>query len=336
MKHSLLISLSFFTLSLFSQPIITSYVNPTIGTTDLANSYDASLYTEGPSGANVTWDFSSISSIGSASVDWKDPSSNTNSGQFSGTNIIGDQPGGIFFAKSNGSEWTMVGSILSGIVIDNYSADPRELLKFPLTYQTVYNETFDGTQDNGTLSYDRGGTIKIEGDGYGTLILPYGTITNVLRVKVTTIYSDIYLGTTIADYEDVSYQWYHGANKYFLLSWGYLDASVGGGSPIRSYIGNFLDQTSVGIEDNSFKHFAFSMAPNPARNQIEIKFDSDSRENMSLEIFDMTGRNVMTKTIAENVGEVNEIIDVGNLKRGLYSVILKYNDGILSQKLIIE
>jgi gingipain R len=74
---------------------------------------------------------------------------------------------------------------------------------------------------------------------------------------------------------------------------------------------------------------SFQVYPNPSRGEIKI---NGITNNTQLEIFDLKGSLMKKELINEN-----NIIDVSNLRNGIYFIKLRTNtDLIFTQKLIIE
>lgn len=89
----------------------------------------------------------------------------------------------------------------------------------------------------------------------------------------------------------------------------YLAAFTGG----RIY--KIKDNTPVSIEDNYFD--SFSMFPNPAHNLLSIK--SASENLLKVELFDITGKLIMTHTGNQ---QLETTIDITTLKSGIYIVAI--------------
>ena len=69
--------------------------------------------------------------------------------------------------------------------------------------------------------------------------------------------------------------------------------------------------------------------PVPANDQITIPF-SDLRTNATLEVYDVTGRSVMQKNIANGTTQVT--LDVAGLGAGLYRYALRTAEGLGAAK----
>lgn len=280
------------------------------------------------SGANQTWDFSGITGSSTA-MNAINPSAAQDPSTFPLANVVESYSGSELYMLSSATEYTQVGNYIPGQLRMTYT-DPRENLKFPLTYQTIYNETFQGNLVNLTANqtFARGGTVEILADGYGELILPYTTVNNVLRLKVTSIYEDEYLGTPIYSYIEVYYLWYNLTNHSYIA--GYNELSANGSLVATNAI--ILDQTSYVTSINdiaSNEQFKLSYYPNPAINSITLDNVQDIK---SISIVDLKGQSVKTITGIEN----NQIVDLSDLNSGMYFINYISNDASFMDKLIIK
>ena len=75
--------------------------------------------------------------------------------------------------------------------------------------------------------------------------------------------------------------------------------------------------------------------PNPSRTYLNIYLELPSKENINIELIDFNGK--VLKTI-EKQDFINEYIyfDTSNLSAGIYTLIIKTNQGILNKKIIIN
>lgn len=99
-------------------------------------------------------------------------------------------------------------------------------------------------------------------------------------------------------------------------------------------VGNFLDAVSVCLEQpagvTELISDSESLAyPNPANENISIKFENDAKDNFSLNVYDQQGR--LVKTMNEIT--TNEVkLEKGNLNSGLYFFTLTSNQKNLQGK----
>ena len=99
--------------------------------------------------------------------------------------------------------------------------------------------------------------------------------------------------------------------------------------------------TWTNIEEPVLHETPVSAYPNPFSRQVNIKFQTDQKSVVSLDIFDLTGRNVMTLVDEElNVGVHtylwNADSETGqNVQPGIYFYSLRVGDQVTSRKLVL-
>ncbi len=87
-------------------------------------------------------------------------------------------------------------------------------------------------------------------------------------------------------------------------------------------------------EDKIVSTNSFSMYPNPAATQVTLAYTMEL-EGATLEIYDLTGRNIAKKALSSSDKKVTLAID--SYPVGLYMLVVKQADTILWQhKLIIK
>jgi hypothetical protein len=282
------------------------------------------------SGANQTWDLSSASGT-SGSFVYKSLANSSQPTIFPNANLVESSldGSGETYYNSSSSELTMEGNYASGILEMIYT-DKREYLHFPITYNDVFNDTFSGTLQNfiSNQSFDRSGSTETKADGYGTLILPYTTINNVLRIRYTSQYQDNYMGFTIAMYNDTTYSWYNATNRNIVAS-----VSVGycNGSLYSSEV-TYMEQgdLNVGINDSKTNTQDISFYPNPAKNYIIVENKSD--KTVPLNIYDIKGK--LVKTVDSK--DLQKTVDISNLSVGIYFIKYTIGNDSYTKKMIVE
>lgn len=168
-----------------AQPVI-QYANLTPNGTSFALHLGISAGTSDPlpNGANVTWDFSSATlQMNVGTMTWVDPASTPQGASFPASNKAQKVvlPSGTTYNYFN-AQPTQLDQLADGVGSggEDIYTDPKTPLIFPFNYQDSYVDTYnDGTPESTTRSYT----------GYGTVILPTGTYTNV--VKMTNSSGDI-------------------------------------------------------------------------------------------------------------------------------------------------
>lgn len=278
-------------------------------------------------GANQTWDFSSATGASSA-FSYIPLSSSLEPATYPLANIVESASGAENYYASSTSKYTIEGQLMPGVIRAIYT-DSREFLKFPITYNDVFNETFSGTVENiaAGQTFIRSGTIEIKADGYGTLILPYCTVNDVLRIITVSNYIDNYNGTPIASYLDTIYTWYNAttntciANKTVIYVNGVLSLSQA----------THIEQSSFinGINDLQIANDQISFYPNPAHNYITIK---NSDNIISINIHNIKGKLVKTA----NIHNGTQQISISDLNPGIYFINYTTKSYNYTKKLIVE
>lgn len=107
---------------------------------------------------------------------------------------------------------------------------------------------------------------------------------------------------------------------------------------INSAFGFHIEAIDVGVE--SINEFGFSVEqnhPNPFSNQTTVDYKLTSTSNVNLQVFDITGKSVMTINEGiKNAGEHKVIIDGTNLKAGVYYYTFRTDAGQVTKKMLIQ
>ncbi len=277
-------------------------------------------------GANQTWDFSAVTGT-STPANYINLANSSLPTTFPTSNIVESSQGGENYLFSSNSTFAYEGHYAPNVMEVIYS-DKREILKFPITYNDVYNETFEGTVNSSGSIFNRSGSIEIKADGYGDLTLPYTTVNNVLRVRSILNYNDLESGVLIASYTDTIYSWYNIGTKNYIASAHTVYVS---GFQLTSQI-SYIEQSDIVLDvANSNQAFnQISFYPNPATDYLVL--NNTATEEISVNIYDIRGSLVKSVVISGGMKKLN----IGNLNPGMY--FLKYNKGNIShtEKLIIE
>ncbi len=289
---------------------------------------------ESSTGANQTWDFSNFTPNTNSEVEFQfsDASSSSYASLFPTSNLYVFNP-----ASPNYESFILAdqdGYRLTGTTTYDQSTtltitEGWHILKFPMTYNTTYTDSLNGhVSGNSTLSYTRRGNTIMTADGYGSLVLPYGTVDNVLRVKIERTYADYTISTSIPsiEYTEISHYYYSEENRHFIALTNELTVS---GFTVQSVLQYQTEATLTTLGTNDFiPNQELSLYPNPAINQFTVK---NIEENSTIEIVDINGR--IVKTITQNT---NNAIDITELTSGYYMVQINGNHGKTVKKLVIK
>lgn len=165
-----------------AQPVL-EYANVQL----MGTSYAVHLVTDPGSsdpdldGANVTWDFSSAAlELNAGTASFVAPSTTPYAGDYPSSNLAQAVvlPGGTNYNYFNltSTQLDMLGEGIGGSDPTVYT-DPKTPLQFPFSYPNWFIDyyAYDGTDYSVSRAYM----------GYGTVILPIGTFTNVVKMAST-------------------------------------------------------------------------------------------------------------------------------------------------------
>lgn len=113
-----------------------------------------------------------------------------------------------------------------------------------------------------------------------------------------------------------------------------LDSYTGDGGSINSWSLN-LCNTVVALSTavNEFQNFV--LYPNPNDGSFNIKFNSNSSNDINIAVFDMRGREIFKKAY-QNTGLFEQNLQLNNVQAGIYLVNIKDGDKKIVKKIIVE
>lgn len=181
-------------------------------------------------GPDAVWDLSGIGSAGPVNLPCVDPAATSYADQFPTAGIAFDAGSLISYMRADATglyavgAWKNVGT--ESILI--HFTDESLFLPYPCTYGTSFSDPFAYTYDYSGGTVDGSGSANYEADGFGTLVMPYDTIHNVLRVAGVDTSME---GIPGLSYLTVSQQVYFfkPGIHYYLLSATQVSQSVNGG-----------------------------------------------------------------------------------------------------------
>lgn len=300
-----------------AQPILTdANTSPVVG--DVYNWVNSDFPTStGSSGVNQTWDYSSLVATNSYTENAVSPSSTSTGTYFQSSNVSLDN-GGIdsYFQTFPDSLLNEGGGSFSW---HNTYSDPEKYLTYPFTYNSSFIDHYISSFDNAGSISSIVGTDTVTADAYGTLQLPFGNLTNALRVKMVENYIQTYMGNNVS-HSIVTYSWYlPGTHQPVLILKSYSN-----GSNLAKYL-----VTSIGISDN--KGFAnISLYPNPATDRIFIE-TKNSNGDCTVSLYNTQGQELIKQQITGTKTQIN----IDDLPTGVY-IIKLVGDNLVEVRKVIK
>lgn len=192
------------------------------------------------------------------------------------------------------------------------------LISYPCTYSSSHNDYYQSTFFSGVTWY-RTGNISVTANAYGTLILPYGTFTDVIRIKVVENYQDsaYYGGSPDVRYGySEIYFWYKpGIHLYLmqLVSATYYSSFV-------SY-GVYMDQNSTGVSEYMATEIDYKIYPNPANTFTNICYNIKEPSYLRISLTDILGQEIeVLVDEMKQKGSYHEIVNLEGIDKGLYFI----------------
>jgi hypothetical protein len=285
-------------------------------------------YNQGNYGANITWDFSNIPVFPEDTfiVNVVAPLSTTLGNQFSNATVAVKNEEALYtYLKATNSSLVMLGEADNEVAL-TYS-DNKELYAFPLTFGNTTVDNYFGEASDAMFSTSIQGTITSQANAYGTLILPIGTFTNVMRITTIDSFITRFEGMGMKDsFEEVhtTHQWYAAGIHYPLLSLKTIK-DINGENTENFYLETEPTTGIVGKENT----LNVSLFPNPFTNWLFIK--TTLSHDAQISIYDITGKIVLSeKTNTLN----NTKVYVGNLLQGVYVLKVTQGDKVFAGRIM--
>lgn len=307
-KVNLAILIALLPLCAFAQPVATS-ANVSMNFTGEFYFAQADGFSPGGSGANQTWNFSGLD-LTLGGTDTSIPVAGSPfAATFPTANYLYKFEGlggtRYYYHNLSSAKYEILSMGYNGSVGDNYSPNPLTWVTFPYTFNTVFTDTYQSTDDEVATSF------TATYDAYGTLVLPTGTFTNVIRQKT------VKNGQT-------NYVWFNVSPFYPLLQ-TVLEENA---------LGIVKDTSVLGVGDDAKATFA--VWPNPTRGEIRLQCDSELHTPATVSVYDMLGNKVLEKDAAfASPGTLQ--LDLQNHSAGIYFLkISDANDRMLFTSKVIK
>jgi len=341
-------------LSLAQAPptLMASNVSPLPGDEFVIHNCVSNNVQPGTSGANTSWDFSSLSTLttqGGIDTGLAMPSISTQTYAIFPTStlaVVTPASNLVTYFIESDTKLSQDGLYVSSSEYTAYS-DPMDVLQFPLTYNNTFTDNYSGlvvyTPSGGTtLNAINNGSITVIADAYGTLTLPGASgpvvYQNVLRVHSVQTYRDsVYLfGTTsiVETYNVETYTWYtpgyHNALLVIATSTG-----PGGNSKQVSYSSRQLAGPE-GVSTLLSGNVSVNLYPNPANSELNIAYSTANSDYIHISLYDMLGREIASIANGNTQGAQTLSYNTSALTKGMYLIRFQTKDETITKKVTIQ
>ncbi len=96
--------------------------------------------------------------------------------------------------------------------------------------------------------------------------------------------------------------------------------------------------TAARLEEGETEEFAttFDAYPNPAKDFLNIAFNTEKEEGYNIQLIDVTGRVISHINGSTVIGENQYQMNLANVSNGVYFVVLKNNNSIIQKKIMVN
>lgn len=253
----------------FGQPVIGYTPQPAFGTTFTVFAINAAGVSPGNAGANQTWNFSGVQTLGQSTGTCTNPAQTPQAAFFPTATQATTFGSGNSFIKVTNTEISAVGSYDGQSVFIN--SDPEKIFQFPFAYQQTFTDPWALSYSFQGVTVNRKGTTTVTYDGYGTLVTPEITLQNVTRVKLIQDSYDVIVGEeedTIFYHQEI-YSWVRDGHTS-LFSVGKFQRIYEGEVIQTVESGSYRAAASLSVDEFA-KAPEVSVYPNPSSGQVTIE-----------------------------------------------------------------
>ncbi|HXD91712.1 MAG TPA: T9SS type A sorting domain-containing protein [Bacteroidia bacterium] len=324
-------------ISLNAQPVLTdANTNPIIGD-KFAYIISSNIIGPGNSGANQVWNFSSMNSFTMDSINMISPPSYiSNSSNIEAWSISGAcyctpyypnpsfSPINAAFYNTSTLKWQSGGVQEIGAGLTIQYSDLEDLLHYPFTFNDSFSDVFSGSYYTQTVGFPIRyvkGKDSVAADGYGTLILPTGTYSNVLRVHILEFIKDSQNVSNFNNTVNEFYLWFLPGNHIPIAS-----HTSYGGQILCGYLSNVF---MTDIEQHAVDDKQTIISPNPSNGIFSISVISEVKQSQ-IEVFNIIGECILRQIVTS----ANSQIDLSSQPGGVYFINISMGSKQYTQKVI--
>jgi hypothetical protein len=292
----------------------------------------------GSPGQGQTWNFASlVLDTAVVTESYISPVGTPGASSFPTATVAQFQDSSYNYIRVTPSMSEALGSFVLGSGIGSGAqvfSNPVTLMAFPLSFNQSFVDTGSATISFGPglsfiISINQNATV----DGSGTLVLPYGTFSNVLRIKKTSITTSSSLFGSSTSIEE-NYSWYDPATKFPLLSVSTITDNPGASSSVSYKVSMRAPNVVSGVEA-SIPNVSTQIFPNPAQVNGALTVRTEGRGLSRVLVYDVLGKQVFEDQHAQTSSRVYSIGTQGWIP-GVYLVQVVQDGKTSFWKVVLE
>jgi hypothetical protein len=296
--------------------------------------HDCPWQTPGTPGMAQTWDLSGLTTDSVIQISFVDPATTPDAASFPLATIAADNDSGYAYSAFGATGGQFLGISLTGLATIVYT-DPMQMVVYPATYLTTWTDAFAANFSIGGFPIARTGTVTAEVDGYGTLVMPYGTLTDVLRATYVEEHTDDNgFGATTLHHE---YTYFLQAGTHYPIVDIYtITVTPAFGPPTTVQGTHWLVVDPQSAVPSAQDPFAFTTYPNPVTDQLNVVL-SQAEGASTLDLIDASGRLVEHRVLGNvSMAARLERFDLRGTQPGIYLLRATVNGLSVLRRLIVE
>ncbi|GEP49533.1 hypothetical protein FNO01nite_02050 [Flavobacterium noncentrifugens] len=338
MKKTLLFNLFIFcTIGAIAQAPINNFYQPQDRVTYNVVQSAVPLVQE-TSGANMNWNFSQLTAVGTSEVHTVAPTAeelvtylNTTAVTVTTATLGSDDFSNKIFSRTSGTTVSITGANTSQIELI-YDTDNATLGNFPLNYGFTNSDGISGTYNaTGGYSGSFTGNSTTAVDAYGILTVNVGSTpaaTHITRLKTTqTISLDYLFFSNVGTVTQTTYSYYKNGSPMSVPVFRSTHTNINVPLMQIDYTTDSLESFEAQLNTSDFEVSGFSIAPNPATDFVTIQMKNNEIIR-NLKIVDVNGRIIIESNPIENT------LDLSQLQKGTYFAQIKTDSGTFAKKII--
>jgi hypothetical protein len=315
---------------------------PAVGNMYTTKQCDSTGITGGANGAGQLWNYSTIIVHPTPTNYTVVSATSTGSTAYASANVaMSAGPSKNSFYSSSSSMYQYWGGDLSigGLAITLTYTNAATYATYPFAFGSSANSTVSGTLTSPAGNGSFSGSASVSGAGTGTIMLPAGTVNNILKTVTTQSLNYTFPLGSGSITENRSDFYAPTISKFPLLtvSSSVLTSTVFGTPQSSSQTIVTIDGAyALGLKESLGLNADFSVFPNPAQENITISYLNLFSEKASYEVVNAIGQVVMKDVFSASAGEVKNNITIAALESGIYFVKLTVGNSTSVKKITVQ
>ncbi len=336
-KYFLTILFLISTLQLINAQItLTASNNMEVGESYFYKPVFVTSFDPGASGANVVWDFSGLIPMTPLPTITQvvEPTTLTNNDLFPDANIgiqkVGKNDESYHYTSNEAQGFYGEVSYIDTLATYIIYSDPQDWLRYPMTYEDEFQDTFSGTGENNE-AFDRNGTTEVRADAYGTLISPSGVFNNVLRVHTEMEYTNEFNNYGV-DYIISRFVWYDKEIGMPLMK--YQKTNIEG---LEFHLLEFIDALTINTSSPLTEEINLSVFPNPTADWVNIEYVLKENADVNISVCNLLGQEVLiVSDNTQNTGSHQIDVNLSDLPKGTYFVKITIDNQVATHQVLVQ